>query len=71
MKKFDEWFEEKYADIHHIPVMKELFKELARESWQAAQEAQRESDAEVFMNNYSDDNATGADIYLAIRNNKT
>lgn len=70
MKSFDDWFEEKYTDdLYNADEMTILY-ESSFIAWQAAQEVQRESDADVFITQYSDGNTTGADIYMSIRNNK-
>lgn len=46
MKSFDEWFEDNYGCLDMLGT-RELEKDYAKLIWQAAQEVQRESDADI------------------------
>jgi len=73
MKTFDEWFEENYGCLDMLGT-RESEKNEAKKIWQAAQEVQRESDADLVEKEFSFveeyDPSDGFILAEQIRNNK-
>lgn len=73
MKSFDEWFEERYKTTPNSDI-KNAIREECRLSWYDAQEAQRDSDADMIRDEFSyiEDYDVGDGFMLAerVRNNR-